>query len=90
MGIEWFRDLSITVMGFAFALAVIIGIIVLLSLQRKVNALLRELKTASTVARGTVEMVHDSIEPIASVLGTLKSLRHGTGRETKSEKKHRR
>ena len=90
MGIEWFRDLSITVMAFAGAVAFIVVTIVLLRLQRKTNFVLQELKVASVLARDTAEMVRDSVQPVASVFTFFRALTQGSERSRASETKHRR
>lgn len=90
MGIEWFRDLSITVMGFAGALAAIVGTIVLLRLQRKTNVVLEELKAASILAHDTAEIVHDGVRPMAAVVSFFRAMSQGTDRDREKEKKRRR
>jgi tellurite resistance protein TehA-like permease len=90
MGIEWFRDLSITIMGFAAAVMSIVLVIVVLRLQRNAKEVLQELKVASVLARDTAEMVHAGVQPVASVLGFFKAASRGTERSSMREKKHRR
>ena len=90
MGIEWFRDLSITIMGFAAAAMSIVLAIVVLRLQRNAKEVLQELKVASVLARDTAEMVHDGVQPVASMLGFFKAMRQGAERCGTHEKKRRR
>jgi tellurite resistance protein TehA-like permease len=89
MGIEWFRDLSITIMGFAAAVMSIVLVIVVLRLQRNAKEVLQELKVASVLARDTAEMVHDGVQPVASMLGFFRAMSHGCERSSTQEKKRR-
>jgi cell division protein FtsX len=90
MDITWYRDLSITILGFAGAVVSIVLAIAFLRLQRSANSVLKELKVASILARDTAELVHDGVQPVASVLGVLRAIGHGTERSSADEKKRRR
>jgi len=90
MGIEWFRDLSITIMGFAAATVSIVLAIVVLRLQRNAKEVLQELKVASVLARDTAEMVHDGVQPVASILGFFRAMSSESERSSTREHKRRR
>lgn len=90
MDIQWFRDLSITVMGFAGALAAIVGMIVLISLQRKLSATLRQLKEASLLARDAAEVVRDGVQPMVAIVNFFRAAGQRTERSREKEQKRRR
>jgi hypothetical protein len=89
MDIEWFRDLSITVMGFAAAISAIIVTIVLLRLQRTTNGVLKELKAASMLARDTAEILHEGVQPVASISGFFRAMKQGADQSTADRKRRR-
>ena len=75
MGIEWFRDLSITIMGFVTT-AVLIFISVLTNrLYRKANSALQLTKSASKIAYDTVTLVQQG--PLITILTLIGGIRGG-------------
>jgi formyltetrahydrofolate synthetase len=90
MGIEWYRDLSVTILGFGATAVLLVLMIVALRLQRGANQVLKELKAASILARESAEMVRDGVEPLASLLGMVKTITRGPERSRKPEDKRRR
>jgi hypothetical protein len=57
MGIEWFRDLSITILGFVTTAVFIFAGVLIYRLYRKTNTVLQVAKAASKIAYDTVTMV---------------------------------
>jgi len=90
MGIEWYRDLSVTILGFGATAVLFILMIVALRLQRSAGQVLKELKSASVLARESAEIVRDGVEPVASILGIVKAVGHGSERGSRRDEKRRR
>ncbi len=82
MDIEWFRDLSVTILGFAATLVFIISAIVLLRLYSTIQAVLKEMRMASMLAHDTAARVHEGMRPLFAVLEMVQDMRgsHGRGR----------
>jgi len=90
MGIEWYRDLSVTILGFGATAVLFILMIVALRLQRSVNQVLKELKAASIIARESAEIVREGVEPLASLAGFFKAVSRKSERgSTRNEKRRR-
>ncbi len=87
MGIEWYRDLSVTILGFGATAVLFIMMIVALRLQRNANQVLKELKAASILARESAEIVRDGVEPVASILGIAKAVSRRSDRSSKRDDK---
>lgn len=74
MGIEWFRDLSITILGFVTT-AVLIFIAVLgYRLYRTIKSTLSLGKAASKIAYDTVVLVQDGFKPLLPVLTLIEGI----------------
>ena len=83
MGIEWFRDLSITMLGFV-TMAVLIFITVLVyRLYREARSTLLLVKAASKSAYDTVTLVQEGIKPVLSGLVFIQGIRQGFERLSK-------
>ena len=90
MNIEWYRDLSVTILGFGATAVLLIMMIVALRLQRSATQVLKELKAASILARESAEIVRDGVEPVASILGIAKAVSHRSDRNSRRDEKRRR
>lgn len=90
MGIEWYRDLSVTILGFGSTAVLLVLSIVVLRLQRTAGQALKEIKAASILARESAEIVRDGVEPVASILGIVKAVSHGSERGSGRGEKRRR
>ncbi len=90
MAIEWYRDLSVTILGFGATAVLFILMIVALRLQRSANQVLKELKAASIIARESAEIVRDGVEPLASLAGFVKAVSHKSDRSSTRDEKRRR
>ncbi len=90
MGIEWYRDLSVTILGFGATAVLFILMIVALRLQRSANQVLKEMKAASVLARESAEIVRDGVEPLAALAGLVKAVSHKSDRSSTRDEKRRR
>jgi len=77
MGIEWFRDLSITILGFVTTAALIFVTVLIYRLYRKANSALQLAKSASKIAYDTVTLVHEGIKPLLTILTLIQGIRGG-------------
>jgi len=75
MGIEWFRDLSITILGFVTTAAIIFVTIIIYRLYRKANSALQLAKSASKIAHDTVTLVQQG--PLITILTMIQGIRGG-------------
>ena len=75
MDIEWFRDLSITVLGFVTSAALIFVTVLIYRLYRRANSALLLAKSASKIAYDTVAMVQQG--PLITILALVKGIRGG-------------
>ena len=80
MDIEWFRDLSVTILGFAATLVFIISAVVLLRLYSTIQTVLKEMRMASMLAHDTAARVHEGMRPIFTVLEMIQDMRGSHGR----------
>jgi hypothetical protein len=62
MGIEWFRDLSIIVMGFVTAVVLIFIAVLVYRLYRTIKSILLRVEATSKIAHDTVATVQENIE----------------------------
>lgn len=77
MGIEWFRDLSITILGFtSTAVLIFIGVMVY-GLYRIAKPTLLQIKAASKIAYDTVVTVQDGLKPVLTILAIIKGISGG-------------
>jgi len=75
MGIEWFRDLSLTILGFVTTIVLIFAAILIYRLYRKADTTLRLAKSASKIAFDTVTLVQQS--PLIIILSLVQGIRGG-------------
>ena len=62
MGIEWFRDLSIVILGFVTTAVLIFTAVLVYRLYRKTKSTLLLVKAASKIAYDTVTLVQEGIK----------------------------
>jgi hypothetical protein len=67
MDIAWFRDLSVTILGFAATVTFIVGVIVLLRLYSSLQAVIKEVRMTSMLAHDAAERVHEGMRPILAL-----------------------
>jgi len=75
MGIEWFRDLSIAILGFVTSAVLIFVTVLIYRLYRKANAALQLAKSTSKIAYDTVTLVQQG--PLITILTLIQGIRGG-------------
>jgi hypothetical protein len=77
LGIEWFRDLSIAILGFATTAVLIFITVLVYRLYREVKSSLQLVKEASKIAHDTVSLVQEGIKPLLPILTLIQGIRGG-------------
>ena len=77
MGIEWFRDLSITILGFVTTAVLIFAAILAFRLYRTIRSTLLLIKATSQVVYETVTLVQEGLKPLLSILSLIQGIRGG-------------
>jgi hypothetical protein len=77
MGIEWFRDLSITILGFVTTAVLIFAAILVYRLYRTLKSTLLLVKAASKIAYDTVTRMQEGIKPLLPILTLIQGIRGG-------------
>ena len=77
MGIEWFRDLSIAILGFVTTAVLIFTAILVYRLYRTIKSVLQLVKAASKIAYDTVALVQEAIKPLLPILALIQGIRGG-------------
>jgi hypothetical protein len=75
MGIEWFRDLSITILCFMTTAVLIFAAALIYRLYRKADSALQLAKSASKIAYDTVTMLRHG--PLVTILTLIQGIRGG-------------
>ncbi len=70
MDMEWFRDLSITVLGFMSTVILIFGAILAYRLYRKAKSILQLTESIVKNANEIVTLIKEIIQAIASLSGS--------------------
>jgi hypothetical protein len=76
MGIEWFRDLSITIMGFVTVAVLIFAVIIIYRLYRKITATL-------FLAQTLMKSVNDTVNAVEQIIKTTSQNINDTFTEVK-------
>jgi hypothetical protein len=71
MGIEWFRDLSITLLGFISTAVLIFVAILAFRLYHTAKSTMLKVKEASQKASETIGMVQEIIKPVLQITSLL-------------------
>ena len=79
VGIEWFRDLSITILGFVASGVLIFIAILFFRLYRTLNSTILQFRAVGKLAHDTVAKVQDSIKPMLSIMSIIQANRAGYG-----------
>ena len=74
MGIEWFRDLSITILCFVTTAVLIFTAILAYGLYRKAKAMLDLAKSAVKIARDTVTMIQESVKSMLPIMSLIQGI----------------
>ena len=77
MGIEWFRDLSITILGFVASGVLIFMTILVYRLYRTIKSTLLLMKATSKIVYETVSLIQEGIKPLLSILTFIQGIRGG-------------
>ena len=77
MGIEWFRDLSIVILGFVTTAVLIFTAVLVYRLYRTIKSTLLLVKAASKIAYDTVTLVQEGIKPLLPILALIQGIRMG-------------
>ena len=77
MGIEWFRDLSITILGFVTTAVLVFAVVLFYRLYRAAMSTLALLKATSKVAYDTVTVLQESIKPLLPIMAVIQGIRGG-------------
>ncbi len=77
MGIEWFRDLSITILGFVTTAVLIFTAILVYRLYRALQSTLLLVQAASKIVYDTVTMVQEGIKPLLTILAVIQGISGG-------------
>ncbi len=85
MTIEWFRDLSIAVLGFVTTVVLIFTAVLVYRLYRELKSILLLMKEASKLIHDTITLVHEG--PLTTILALIHGVREGFKNMTKLFKK---
>ena len=77
MGIEWFRDLSITILGFVTSGVLIFTAVLAYRLYRSTQSTLMVVKAASKVAYDTATLVQEGVKSLLPILALMQGIRGG-------------
>ena len=77
MGIEWFRDLSITILCFVTTAALIFIAIMVYRLYRQIKSTLQLVNAAAKTVQETVTLVQETIKPMLPMLAIVQGIRGG-------------
>ena len=75
MGIEWFRDLTIIIMGFVTVAALIFASILFYRLYRKAKSVLQLAESTMQSANEIVTLVKDFIKPALPIMTIIQVLK---------------
>jgi len=79
VGIEWFRDLSITILGFVTTVVLIFAAILVYRLYRKAKSALKLAESAAKKAYDTVTVVQEFIKPLLPIISLIQGICGGLG-----------
>lgn len=79
MGIEWFRDLSITILCFVTTAVIILIAILIFLLYRKAKSALQLAESAAKKAYDTVTIVQEFIKPLLPIISLVQGICGGLG-----------
>jgi hypothetical protein len=77
VGIEWFRGLSITILGFVATGVLIFTAVLAYRLYRSTQSTLLVVKAASKVAYNTATMVQEGVKSLLPMLALIQGIRGG-------------
>jgi hypothetical protein len=77
MGIEWFRDLSITILGLVTSVVLIFVTILVYRLYRSLKSILTLVKATAASANETLILIQEGIKPLLSLFSLFQGIREG-------------
>ena len=77
MGIEWFRDLSITILGFVTTAVLIFAAVLFYRLYRVTISTLVIIKATSKKTHDIVTLLQEGIKPLIWILALIRGIRGG-------------
>jgi hypothetical protein len=77
MGIEWSRDLSITILGFVTIAVLIFITMLIFRVYRLIKSILLLVKATSKIAYDTVVLVQENIKPPLFILALIQGISGG-------------
>jgi hypothetical protein len=77
MGIEWFRDLSITILGVVTSVVLIFVMILVYRLYRTLKSVLKLVKATAASANETLLLIQEGLKPLLSILAIFQGIREG-------------
>jgi hypothetical protein len=77
MGIEWFRDLSITILGLVTSVFLIFVSILAYRLFRLLKSTLLLVKATAKSANDTLSLIQEGLKPLVSLFAIFQGIREG-------------
>lgn len=77
MGVEWTRDLSITILGFVASGVLIFAAVLAYRLYRETSSAMSQLKAASQKASDTISFIQEIVQPLIPVVTVVQGARAG-------------
>lgn len=78
MGIDWFRDLAISIFGLVAAGVLIFVTVLVFSLYRRIKVILDSVKTTSKTIQGLSSYVGDEVvKPVIELAAIIQGVRQG-------------
>jgi hypothetical protein len=77
VGIEWFRDLSITILGFVTTAVLIFATVLVYRLYRTAKSTLALIEATSKIAYETVTVLQECIKPVLPILALIQGISEG-------------
>jgi hypothetical protein len=77
VGIEWFRDLSITILGLVTSVVLIFGAVLGYRLYRTTQSTLSIVRSTAEMAHETVSQIQAAIKTLLPILAVIQGIRSG-------------
>lgn len=77
MGIEWFRDLSIAVLGLVTTILLVLVGIIVCRLYPTLQSTMLQVKSASKSVHDTATLVQESVKPLAGIPALIRAIGQG-------------
>ena len=77
MGIEWFRDLMIIIMGIVSTAVLVFIAVLVYRLYHTTKSTMLQVKEASKITFDTVSMLQEGIKPLLPIMALFQGIREG-------------